>query len=114
MGQGFIEILKAYYTGVDIGSYPIDVGRDPGTGPPTLRQEFVSPSASGVLEIRAIDLVGLRVHINATYDLSFDEAELAADLVSVDLSPYLTPGLNVIQFNPVGRGGRATVNVVVQ
>ena len=32
MGQGFIEILKAYYTGADIGSYPIDIGREPGTG----------------------------------------------------------------------------------
>ena len=114
MGQGFIEILKAYYTGVDIGSYPIDVGREPGTGPPTLRQEFVSPSANGLLQIRAIDLAGLRVHINGTYDLSFGEAELSGGLVSVDLSPYLNAGLNVVQFNPVGRLGSATVNVVVE
>ena len=114
MGQGFIEILKAYYTGADIGSYPIDVGREPGAGPPTLRQQFVAPSASGLLQIRAVDLAGLRVHINETYDLSFDEAELASGFVSVDLAPYLTLGLNVIQFNPVGRRGSATVNVVVQ
>jgi stage II sporulation protein D len=114
MGQGFIEILKAYYTGVDIGSYPIDIGREPGTGPPTLRQEFVAPSAAGILQIRAVDLQGLRVHINELYDLSFDEAQLAAGLVSVDVSPYLVPGLNVIQYNPVGRSGSATVSVVVQ
>jgi stage II sporulation protein D len=113
-GQGFIEILKAYYTGADIGSYPIDVGREPGSGPPTLRQTFVAPSTSGTLQIRATDLSGLRVHINETHDLSFDEAELASGVVSVDLSPYLVPGLNVIQYNPVGRFGTATVNVVVQ
>jgi hypothetical protein len=46
--------------------------------------------------------------------VSFDEADLAADLVTVDISNYLVPGLNVIQFNPVGRFGRATVNVVVR
>jgi stage II sporulation protein D len=114
MGQGFIEILKAYYTGADIGSYPIDIGREPGTGPPTLRQQFVAPSSAGVLQIRAVNLQGLRVHINGLYDLSFDEAQLASGLVSVDVSPYLVPGLNVIQYNPVGRFGSATVNVVVQ
>jgi stage II sporulation protein D len=114
MGQGFIEILKAYYTDADIGSYPIDIGRETGTGAPVLRQQFVAPSSSGILQIRAVDLAGLRVHINDLYDLSFDEAQLASGLVSVDVSPYLVPGLNVIQYNPVGRFGSATVHVVVQ
>jgi peptidoglycan hydrolase-like amidase len=114
MGQGFIDILQAYYTGADIGSYPIDIGREPGTGMPMLRQHFVAPSSAGILQIRAVDLAGLRVHINEVHDLSFDEAELASGLLSVDVSPYLVPGLNVIQYNPVGRFGSATVNVVVQ
>jgi SpoIID/LytB domain protein len=114
LGQTFIEILKAYYTGAEIGSYPIDIGREPGSGPPTLQQQFFAPAQAGTLEIRPIDLKGLRVHINELYDLSFDEADLAADLVTVDISNYLVPGLNVIQFNPVGRFGRATVNVVVR
>jgi SpoIID/LytB domain protein len=113
-GQGFIEILQSYYTGVDIGSYPIDIGREPGSGPPTLRQQFVAPGPAGTLEIRATDLNGLRVHINGTYDLSFDAAALAADVVRVDISQYLVAGLNVIQYNPVGRSGSATVNVVVR
>jgi peptidoglycan hydrolase-like amidase len=113
-GQTFIEILKAYYTGVDIGSYPIDIGREPGSGPATLRQHFVAPAQAGTLEIRPTDLKGLRVHINELFDLSFDEADLTADVITVDISPYLVPGLNVIQYNPVGRFGRATVNVVVR
>jgi len=114
-GQLFIDILKAYYTGVDIGSYPIDIGREPGSGSPTLRQEFFAPNALGTLQIRPQGgLKGLRVHINELHDLSFDEAALASDLVSLDLSSYLVPGLNVIQYNPVGREGGATVNVVVR
>jgi hypothetical protein len=113
-GQSFIEILKAYYTGVVVGSFPIDIGRAPGGGPPTLRQEFIAPDADGTLEIRSTDLAGLRVHINELHDLSFDAAALAAGLVQVDISEYLVPGMNVIQYNPVGRNGRATVNVVVR
>jgi SpoIID/LytB domain protein len=112
-GQGFIAILQAYYTGADIGSYPIDIGRTAGSQP-TLRQQFVAPNALGTLEIRATDLGGLRVHINEQYDLVFDAAALAAGVVRVDVSSYLVQGLNVIQYNPVGQGGSATVNVVVR
>lgn len=113
-GQSFLQILQTYYTGVDIGSYPIDIGREPGSGPPTLRQEFYAPNARGTLEIRASDLAGLRVHVNGLFDLKFDEAELAAGVVRADLSPYLVVGVNVIQYNPVGRNGTATVNVIVE
>jgi SpoIID/LytB domain protein len=113
-GQNFIQILKAYYTGVDIGAYPIDIGREPGSGPPTLRQQFYAPDARGTLVIRnASGLKGLRVHVNADFDLSFDEAALASGTISVDLSPHLAAGLNTIQYNPVGRDGSATVTVTV-
>jgi stage II sporulation protein D len=114
LGQKFIDILKAYYSGVDIGSHPIDIGRDPGTGPPTLRQQFVAPSALGTLEIRATDLKGLRVHINGLHDIAFDEAALASGLVRADISQYLVAGVNQIQYNPVGRTGTATVTVIVE
>lgn len=114
LGQSFIEILTSYYTGTAIGSYPIDIGRDTGSGTSTLRQQFVAPNQAGTLQIRATDFKGLRVHINELYDLTFDAADLAGGLVSVDISQYLVPGLNVIQYNPVGRTGMATVNVVVR
>ncbi len=113
-GQNFIQILKGYYTGVDIGSYPIDIGREPGGGPPTLRQEFVAPTGRGTLEIRPEGLKGLRVHINGTYDISLAGEDLAADVVRLDVTPYLQPGTNVIQYNPVGRGGSATALVIVE
>ncbi|HEX6125465.1 MAG TPA: SpoIID/LytB domain-containing protein [Pyrinomonadaceae bacterium] len=113
-GQTFLQILKAYYTGVDVGSYPIDIGREPGSGPPTLRQVFYAPNAAGSLVVRSDGLKKLIVHINETYDLVFDEAELAAGTLTVDISMYLMPGLNTIQYNPVGRTGSATVNVVIE
>jgi hypothetical protein len=113
-GQDFVQILKAYYTGVDVGAYPIDIGREPGGGPPTLRQQFFVPNAQGTLVVRPTGLKGLRVHINETYDISFNEAELAAGMVSVDVSPYLVAGLNTIQYNPVGHDGEATVTVVIE
>lgn len=113
-GQNFMQILKAYYTGVDIGSYPIDIGREPGTGTPTLRQEFYAPNALGTLVVRPTDLKGLRVHINGLYDISFTSDDLATDAISVDISSYLVQGVNTIQYNPVGRDGSATVTVVVE
>jgi SpoIID/LytB domain protein len=111
-GQTFLQILKAYYTGVDIGSYPIDIGREPGSGPPTLRQEFVAANGLATLEIRDATFKGLNVSVNGTYDITLRD-ELLDGSESVDLSPYLSPGLNVIQYNPVGRHGSATVNVNV-
>jgi peptidoglycan hydrolase-like amidase len=114
-GQTFIPILKAYYTGVDIGSYPIDIGRRPGSGPPTLRQEFNAPSGRGVLEIRSTSpLKGLVVHFNEQYDLVLTQATLAAPVVRIDVTPYLLTGANVVQYNPVGAGGSATVSVIVE
>ena len=32
----------------------------------------------------------------------------------MDVSLYLTQGLNVIQYNPIGKNGSATVNIVVR
>jgi stage II sporulation protein D len=112
-GQGFRGILNAYYTGVDVGSYPIDVGREPGSGPPTLRQAFVAPEARGTLEVRASQLRGLVVHVNDAWDLHLTEEQLASGLVRVDLSAHLNAGMNVVQYNPVGRNGTATVAVIV-
>lgn len=113
-GQTFLQILKAYYTGVDVGSYPIDIGRAPGSGPPTLRQQFYTSNAMGSLVVRSDGLKKLVVHINDTYDLVLNEEELAAGTVTVDISSYLIPGLNVIQYSPVGRDGTATVSVIVE
>ena len=111
-GQNFIQILKAYYTGVDIGAYPIDIGRDKTAGPPTLRQEFYAPSSTGTLHVRNATMRKLRIHVNDTYDIALNEEDLAGGSATVDLSGYLATGLNVIQFNTVGQG-EATVTVTI-
>lgn len=113
-GQSFLQILKAYYTGIDVGSYPIRIGPEPGTGPPTLRQEFYAPNGLGTLEIRNATIKGINIHINGTYDIILRGEQLADGSETIDLSPYLQQGLNVIQYNTVGRHGSATVNVNVE
>jgi len=115
-GQSFLQILKAYYTGIDVGSYPIKIGREPGTGPPTLRHEFYVPlNTTGTLEIRNATLKGMNIHVNGIYDFTLRAEELSDGRESIDLTPYLVQGqLNVVQYNAVGRNGSATVNVNVQ
>jgi hypothetical protein len=54
------------------------------------------------------------VHVNDLADLVLREEDFATGLVRVDLSPYLSPGLNTVQYNPVGRNGSATVSVIVE
>jgi len=111
-GQGFIEILKAYYSGVDVGTYPIDIGGECRMGRPALRQRFAAPSGHGTLEVRPSGLKRLRVRVNGTHTIVLNGAELEVELLRVDLTPYLAAGMNVIQYDPVGRG-TATVSVVV-
>lgn len=113
-GQRFLEILKAYYTGVDVGSYPIEVGRESGSGTRTLTQHFAAPTGRGTLVIRPAGLEGLRVGINEKHTLTFKEADLGGDVVSVDVTPYLVAGPNVIHLKSVGNEGSATVTVVVE
>jgi stage II sporulation protein D len=113
-GQNFLQILKGYYTGIDVGSYPIDIGRNPGSGPPTLRQEFYAPNAVGTLVVRGAEgMKKLVVHING-HNLILSAEQLSQPVLEVDLSPYLNVGLNMIQYNPVGRNGTATVNVNIE
>jgi peptidoglycan hydrolase-like amidase len=112
--QSFLQILKAYYQGVDVGSYPITIGRDPGTGPPTLFQTFYSANALGTLVVRATpDLKKLVVHVNE-HDFMISAADLTDGVFAMDISPYLVVGVNTVKYNPVGRFGEATVNVNVE
>jgi SpoIID/LytB domain protein len=111
-GQSFLDILNGYYTGVDVGSYPIDIGLSLGSGPPTLRQWFQAPAGQGTLEIRPRGLKRLIVHVNEQFDLMLRAEDLSLPVVRVDLTPYLVPGLNVVHFTAGGRGA-ATVSVIV-
>lgn len=113
-GQSFIKILKAYYTGIDVSSYPIDIALSPGTGARQLRQSFASPNAKGTLRIAPSGgMQGLAVHINDACDLRFTETQLTASLIETDVSACLLAGSNVIQYNPSGTHGTARVLVVI-
>lgn len=113
-GQSFIQILRAYYTGVDIASYPIDIALTPSSGARVMRQTFSAPTGTGTLRIASTaPMQGLTVHINDLCDLRFTSADLTAPLIERDVSDCLVAGSNTVQYNPVGRSGAATVLVVV-
>lgn len=108
-GQNFLQILKSYYLGVDVGTYPINIGRALTSGPTTPRQQFIVPNATATLVVRSARPQKLYVQINDTHDISV----VANGVTTVDLSPYVVPGLNTIQYNPHARSGNMTVNVNV-
>jgi SpoIID/LytB domain protein len=109
-GQTFFQILKSYYQGVDIGTYPINIGRALASGPTTPRQQFIAPNAIATLVVRSGRPQKLSVQINGTHDIMV----VANGITTIDLSPYVVQGLNTIQYNPMARGGNMTVNVNVE
>ena len=56
---------------------------------------------------------GLRVVLNDTHDLHFSAADLAVPVLRIDVSAYLVPGANTIQYNPQGKTGAVTALVEV-
>lgn len=103
---------RTYYTGVDIGSYPIDIGRGSGTFP-VRTQSFASPTGQGVLEIRPQDMRGLVVIFNDESVLRLDEDDLSAPVVRIDVTQYLVAGINQVRYVPLDRNAVATVVVIV-
>jgi peptidoglycan hydrolase-like amidase len=108
-GQNFLQILKAYYQGVDIGTAPVAL--DSATGPFT--QQFYAPTASGRLVVRATpQLKGFKLVINDV-PVGIRIPPIQAGYYVADISQYIVPGVNTIVYNAVGRtaGARANVNI---
>ncbi len=109
-GQHFGEILTFYYKDTAIGSFPVDIA----ASTRVVRQAFVSPTGAGILELRpGGGIEGLRVVLNDTHDLHFSAADLAVPVLRIDVSAYLVPGANTIQYNPQGKTGAVTALVEV-
>jgi SpoIID/LytB domain protein len=112
-GQSFTEILNFYYKDTVVGSYPIDIDRDPSVSPRVWRQHVVTPSGRGVLEIRqdlsAGQIEGLQVTINGSKEVHLQKADLNQPLVKVDVSQFLTVGENVIDYKIQGSDGAVTI-----
>lgn len=108
-GQSFFQILKAYYQGVDIGSYPLNLGRPVGLDPVLPSQQFFVPNTTATLVLRSTRSQKLLVRINDTHDVMV----AGSGVTTLDLSPYVTQGLNTIRYNALMRGGSFTVNVNV-
>ena len=112
-GQNFLQILKTYYSDVDIGTYPVTLRPDP-IGPATVTQMFQLPGSTATLVIRpTTDLKSLNVLINDTYEFVLDKTALSGPVVSIDISKHLVPGLNMVKVDVASNSGSATVNVNV-
>jgi SpoIID/LytB domain protein len=110
-GQNFLQILKTYYTGVDVGTYPVTLRP---AGPTTLTQMFYLPGGQATLVVRGTpDLKRVRVRINKTHSIELVNAFVSEPVVSIDISPYLTSDLNTVDYEVESDTGNATVNVNV-
>lgn len=114
-GQSFMQILKTYYTGVDIGTYPITLSANPANGPTTATQMFNAANGAATLVVRpSPTLKSVLVRINDIHDLELDRNDFIDPVVAVDISKYLDRGINRIRYEVVSNDGNAVVNVNVQ
>lgn len=112
-GQNFAQILGFYFKDTVIGSHPIKISNDENPGPGKLKQEFATPDGHGVLELRPEgEIVGLHVTINNQLFV-LNKADLAEPVTRIDISEYLTPGLNTIEYHPISAHGSVSATVVV-
>ncbi len=113
-GQSFLQILRTYYQGVDIGSYPVTLGNNAVNGQATPPQTFYAPTGMGTLVVRSTPgLKALTVQVNQSV-FTVSALNMASGLFSIDISPYMTTGLNTITYTPIGRAGNSTAIVIVQ
>ncbi|HLO04480.1 MAG TPA: SpoIID/LytB domain-containing protein [Symbiobacteriaceae bacterium] len=113
-GQTFDQILGFYYNGTQIGTHPIVVSNESEEqGPGKLKQEFATVDGHGILELRPEGgIVGLHVTINNKL-IALNKADLAESINRIDISEYLTPGLNVIEYHPISTKGSVAASVVI-
>jgi|GEM_PF-729156 len=110
-GQTFLQILRAYYQGVDVGTSPVLLGEYSRGN--EIEQSFYAQSERGELVIRGADgLRRLDVEINGR-DFPVDSRNLSRGAARVDISSYLLPGLNTVKYNPTRAPRTATVSVSV-
>lgn len=114
-GQTFLQILKTYYTGIDVGTQPLTLRADPSLGSTSATQMFYTPNGKSTLVVRPTsDLKSLSVLINDKFVLEFGNEDLSNGTFNLDISQYLEKGLNTIRYEAIGNSGSAIVNVNVQ
>lgn len=112
-GQTFLQILKHYYRGVDIGTYPISVKRNEGSYADPDMQSFSAPSGHATLVVRArTDFNRFSVTVNGNH-FYVGKFQLVGGKYERDISQYLVPGINTVIFKPFVRHGPATYNINV-
>ncbi|HWI63306.1 MAG TPA: SpoIID/LytB domain-containing protein [Symbiobacteriaceae bacterium] len=116
-GQTFDQILAFYYKDTAIGSYPIDIDRDPSVSPRVWRQRFISPNGKGTLEIRpdlnAGRMEGMHIEVNGSKTIHISKEDLSQPIFRLDVTQYMQVGVNVVDFKILGSDGAASVQLTV-
>lgn len=111
-GQNFLQILKTYYQGVDVGSYPVRIGHGAGSSV-ALVQNFFVPFGSATVEVRNATAKRLLIRINDEKVISLLAHQLGDGSESIDISKYVKSGVNKIEYTVISPTGNASVNVNV-
>lgn len=110
-GQTFLQILKTYYQGADVGSYPISMRRHPRLERLTFSQTFYATNPQGTLVVRApADVKKLMLRVNGN-DVVIYGSDLHNGLYSTNVSQFLVSGLNTVEHDGSSRYGGVTFNV---
>jgi len=114
-GYNFAEVLYHYYTGAKVSTVPLEVRRL--TGVPmdeAFRQEFYSPTGGGTLEVTMNGLTNLQAVVNG-HMITVNAADCEDGRCEVEISQWMTSGMNEIIYVPVGSpDGSAIVTVAVR
>lgn len=112
-GQNFLQILKAYYQGVDVGSYPVRIGYASGLST-ELEQSFFVPNGNATIEVRNATAKRLLITINDDKVISLLAHQLGDGAESIDISKYVKVGVNKIVYKVISSSGNASVNVNIE
>lgn len=111
-GQNFIEILKSYYTNVDIGTYPVSV-TSAHDEPNRLQTFYRSASSSARIIIRSNRMHTMVMNINGN-EVPVWVPGISSIAHSVDITPYLVTGMNSVEVDVLGNRGSSTLQIVVE
>lgn len=113
LGQSAAQILRHYYTGSVVSTYPLKLRRE--TSVPmreAYRQEFFAPTGRATLVLENDGMTNLQLVVNGQV-VNLNAARVEPGGVSrFDLSPHLTPGLNEVVYEPLGAPDAAAVVTV--
>ncbi len=111
-GYTFDEIIRHYYTGVAIGTWPIYIASEYVVSP--IKQEFVSARAKADLLIENPELIeDFTFSINSK-KIELKKTQLNHEKIRIPLDNFLKKGINEIIYYPISETEEKSVKVWVE